>query len=171
MAGRSRLRARAGLLNDAISIYVADATLASAFVARWFRGQGRRLPDAMTWATMRTRQNRVGWEPYDTAEINAEAADQMPHQRPSDPSRTAVHPTAGASGGDVIATSVRGAMLAPGTTARLLSTLSGRLRPTRFGPLSATSILMTLALRGHKSRSSLHTAPASRLLSNRFCRL
>jgi hypothetical protein len=35
----------------------------------------------------------------------------------------------------------------------------------------ATSILMTLALRGHKSQSSLHTAPASRSFSNRLCRL
>lgn len=37
--------------------------------------------------------------------------------------------------------------------------------------LGMTSILMTFAFRGHKSLSSLHTVPASRLVSNRFCRV
>jgi hypothetical protein len=47
---------------------------------------------------------------------------------------------------------------------RAISDLGGRAKPKE------EPILMTLVLRGHKSRSSSHTEPASRLFSNRFCR-
>ena len=47
---RSRVR---GVLNDAVSIYFLDATLASAFVARWCAGPGpRRMAACSECATM-----------------------------------------------------------------------------------------------------------------------
>ena len=53
---------------------------------------------------------------------------------------------------------------------------SGALRPLvlkacRQVQLDAASILMNLALRGHSFRSSRQIGPASRFLSNSFCRL
>jgi hypothetical protein len=36
-----------GVVNDAISIYLADATIASAFVARWCRAQGVETIDGL----------------------------------------------------------------------------------------------------------------------------
>ena len=52
-----------GVLNDAVSIYFADATLASAFVARWCAsGRRSRLPEACSrWArTNRSRGSGLG---------------------------------------------------------------------------------------------------------------
>ena len=42
-----------GVLNDALSIYFADATLASAFVARWCAGHGVETADG----TFRLRED------------------------------------------------------------------------------------------------------------------
>ena len=50
-----------GVLNDALSIYFADATLASAFVARWFAGYSVETAGASSRCGRMSR--RHGWEP------------------------------------------------------------------------------------------------------------
>ena len=50
-----------GVLNDAVSIYFIDATLASAFVSRWCRGPRlRRKVACSAFATM-SRRRASGW--------------------------------------------------------------------------------------------------------------
>jgi len=49
-----------GVLNDAVSIYFADATLASAFVARWCIGPRSRRPAACSRCVQMSRRRGSG---------------------------------------------------------------------------------------------------------------
>jgi hypothetical protein len=55
-----------GVLKDAVSIYFADATLASAFVARWSVGAKVELAGGMYQVREDEREARVGAGPHKT---------------------------------------------------------------------------------------------------------
>ena len=61
-----------GVLNDALSIYFADATLASAFVARWCAGRRPRRREACSRCARVSRSRGLGWTYIERHEMEAQ---------------------------------------------------------------------------------------------------